>query len=280
MSLKFNHIFLMLMSLSFLCAFVIPARLSDLGRVNLQALFIPISRPTYHFSTWIRGQVNPAPASDDHRADDDVKAENEELRQQVTQLQAQIESLKSLAGEKKTLGQGQSSYDRFEVSGTDSASREGLLLGGSLAGVAVNQPVAYSGGLAGKIDRVNIGSAHVRLITDPGFTQSAIFVRFVQTNSGVEARRVSDLLPIVQGDGAGKMSITNLSIADVTKAGLEAGDWLITDESLPVSARGLRIGKIASIAKWTKAPLFAEIQLKPETGLMSLTNVYVMVRGD
>jgi len=284
MSLKFNHIFLMLMTLSFLSAFVLPARFSELGREHLgsqfiETLFIPISRPSYHLSTWIRGQVEPAAVTEDHRAEDDVKAENDRLRQQVIQLQAQIESLKALAGEKKTLGQGESSYDRFTVSGTDSGSHEGLLLGGKLDGVAVNEPVAYSGGIAGKIDRVSIGSAHVRLITDKEYTQSAIFVRFVQTASGIEARRVSDLLPIVQGNGKGEMSITNLSMTDVVRAGLQAGDWLITDESLPVSARGLRIGKIASIEK-SKAPLFAEIQLKPETGLLSLTSVFVMVRGN
>src|SRR5579862_1938871 len=121
MRLRFDQIFFLVMSLSFLCAFVIPARIASLERIQIQGIYLPVSWPVYKISNWIRGRSGPTVAQD-NRAADDVLRENEGLRQQVTELQAQIVQLQALAGERQNLGDRQSLCNRFSVAGSDAGS--------------------------------------------------------------------------------------------------------------------------------------------------------------
>lgn len=266
------------MSLSFISAFIVPQRLTDLSRVELEGLFIPVSRPTYHIANWLRRKWSHD-QPEDVRPSDQIVQENLMLRQEVTRLQMEVERLQGLASERQNLGDLQSLCDHFTVAGTDSGNRDALMLEGSTASVKPDQPVLYGGGLAGKIDRVGVGSAHVRLVTDTGFTVSGRFVRFVKSDAGIQAQRISQLLPIVQGTGGGQMVIVNLPLQDVADAKLQTDDWLVlSDNSWPAAIQGIRLGKIASIEKSRRAALFAEIHLAPESGLMRLNDVWVMTR--
>jgi cell shape-determining protein MreC len=277
--LSFNHVFFFLMTMSFIGSFVLPPRFADLGRVQLEVLFIPISRPTYHLANYFRGRVVTPPVTDNRDAED-VKDENFELRKKVNLLNVQIEQLQAQLGERQSLGDLQSLCDRFVIAGADSGTREGLFLGGTLNNIALDQPVLSNGCLIGKIDRLNIGSAHVRLVTDPGSAVTAYFIRFVKTPTGIESQRVSQLLPIVQGAGSGKLTIINLPFKDVTDANLQPEDWLIlADETFPAAVQHIPIGKIATITQWSRAPLFAEIRLEAQPGYMHLRDVWVMTRG-
>jgi cell shape-determining protein MreC len=267
------------MSLSFLCAFVAPTRFSEMREVPLEALLVPISRPSYHIATWLRRRlVRTEP--EDQRSIDAIRQENLELKQEVSRLQMEVDRLGALAAERQALGDLKSLCDRFSVAGTDSGDRDGLTLSGVSSAVATDQAVLYGGGLAGRIDRAGEGVAHVRLITDPGFIVSGQFVRFVkQPDGSVQATRISQLLPIVQGNGAGQMVIENLALQDVKSAQIQPDDWVVlSDSAWPTAIQGIRVGRVASIRRAQKAALFAEIKLEPEAGLMRLADVWVMTR--
>ena len=191
-----------------------------------------------------------------------------------------IERLESLAGEKQNLGDLKSLCDRVPVGGTDSGSREGLILsGGSLGSLKKEQPVVYGGGLAGKIDRAGLGAAHVLLITDAGLNVTGRIIRFVKTDAGVEAKTISNTPVVVRGAGDGHMTITNLAYADASSEGVKMDDWIIlADNTWPTALQGIRVGRISAIEHWKRQPLFAEIRLEPQSSLISLPDVWVMTR--
>jgi cell shape-determining protein MreC len=152
-----------------------------------------------------------------------------------------------------------------------------LILEGVGADVKAEQPVLYGGGLVGKIDAAGAGSAHVRLLTDTGFTVTGQFVRFAKTDSGIQAQRITQLIPIVRGIGGGQMIIANLAMQDILT--LQPDDWLVlSDPTWPAAIQGIRLGKIASIQRSRTAALYVEIRLSPEAGLMRLNDVWVMTK--
>jgi cell shape-determining protein MreC len=276
---RFKQVFFALMALSFLCAFAAPARFSEVRRVPLDALLVPISRPTYHLATWLRQRlVRTEP--EDERSVDAIRQENLELKEEISRLQMEVDRLGALAAERQALGDLKSLCDRFGVAGTDSGDRDGLTLSGVSAQVRTDQAVLYGGGLAGRIDRVGEGVAHVRLVTDPESVVSGQFVRFVRQSDGtVRAERIAQLLPIVQGVGGGQMEILNLPLADVNAAQIQEDDWVVlSDNDWPTAIQGIRVGRVASVRRAQKAALFAEIKLQPESGLMRLADVWVMTR--
>jgi cell shape-determining protein MreC len=276
-NLRFNQVFFALMSLSFLCAFVAPAKFSEMREVPLDALLIPISSPSHHIATWLRSKFE-RPEPEDQRSLDDIRQENLELKEEVSRLQMEVDRLGALASERQALGDLKSLCQRFPVAGTDSGNRDGLTLSGVSSQVSSDQPVLYSGGLAGRIDRAGEGVAHVRLITDPGFVVSGEFVRFEKQNDGtVQAIRISELLPIVQGAGGGQMVIQNLPLQDVKSAQIQPDDWVVLSDNMwPTAIQGIRVGRVASVGRAQKAALFAEIKLQPESGLMRVPDVWVM----
>ncbi len=267
------------MGLSFLCAFAAPTRFSEIRRVPLDALLVPISSPSYHIATWLRRRlVRTEP--EDQRSLDAIREENLELKQEVSRLQMEVDRLGALANERQALGDLKSLCDRFAVAGTDSGNRDGLTLSGINSQVQTDDAVLYGGGLAGRIDRAGEGVAHVRLITDSGFVVSGEFVRFEKQPDGtLQAVKISQLLPIIQGDGGGQMLIANLPLQDVKNAQIQPDDWVVLSDNLwPTSIQGIRVGRVASIRRAQKAALFAEIRLEPEAGLMRLADVWVMTR--
>jgi cell shape-determining protein MreC len=276
--LRFNQVFFGLMTLSFISAFVAPQHLTDASRVQFEGLFIPVSRPAFTMANWLRRRISPDPP-DDTRSAQTLIQENLQLRQQVTQLQMQVERLQGLAGERRNLGDLKELCDRVPVGGTDSGSREGLILSGMNGAIQKEQPVVYAGGLAGKIDRAGLGAAHVLLITDAGFNITGRIIRFVKSAGGIEARAISTAPVIVQGAGGGQMTVTKLSYADAVSEGIKPDDWIIlADNDWPAAVQGIRIGRIASIGHWKRQPLFAEIRLEPQASLLRLADVWVMTR--
>jgi cell shape-determining protein MreC len=276
--LHFNQVFFGLMSLALISAFVAPPRISDVSRIQIEGLFIPISRPAYRLANWARSKlVREEPA--DARPDQAIAAENLALKQEVSRMQMQIERLSALAGERKQLGKFEDLCDRFTVNSADSGNRGSLALGGVLAGLHKEQPVLYSAGLVGWIDSAGVGGARVRLITDGGFTVTGRFVRFQNADGNVKEMQVSDFVPIVQGSGRGDMVIGNLPFGDVSKT-LRTNDWVVlADEVWPATVQGMHLGRIVSIARLERQPLFAEIHVLPATDLTRLRDVWVLTRS-
>ena len=255
------------MMLSLLSAFALPRRATDLSGTSLQAILIPISRPTYKIASAIRGRTSAQPMQDD-RASRTIEQENLALKYQILRMTSEIDQLQERAGERASLGGFESFCDRFEVTAADAPPREGITVTGSGVGsLQLDQAVLSSGSaisLIGRVNRMGALAAHVRLISDPGFAVTGHFVSY-STSDGAHNQ---DLPALVKGRGEGEMMIDNLPMEDVQKAGLKSGDWVVlSDESFPRELQGIRIGRIESIQPLPKQPLFALIQLSPEQNL-------------
>lgn len=274
MSLRFSQTFFALMVLGFFSAFVLPQRLTDLGRTQFATLLIPISRPSYLIANAIRAHFVHEP-SEDTRSAETIERENLILRQKVLVMAAEIDRLAQRAGEREQLGGFERLCSRFEVAGTDSDNHEGLTITGSgLSAVHVDQPVLSSGtvvDLIGRIDRVGSLAAHVILVTDAGFTVTGHF--FSVSASG--AAENANLIAIVRGQGNGNMAISNLSFETVQR-NVHVGDWIVLADDRWSQLHGVRIGRVASIQRLPSQSLFAEIGLAPEASLTHLGDVWVM----
>ena len=91
--------------------------------------------------------------------------------------------------------------------------------------------------------------------------------------------------PLVEGRGSGRMAVMNLTWEQVEKAGLAAGDLVLLDDnddwSLSVSGQALLIngqplGVVEKVAKQSRAPLFAEVSVRPQINLLQLDEVMVV----
>ncbi len=276
--LNLNRIFALLMSLSFISAFVAPPRLMEGARAELEGLFIPVSRPTYSIANWLRRKISPDQVQD-IRPDADIRRENVELQQQVAFLEARVQRLQSAVGEREKLGDLQKYCERFSVAGADSGNREGLIIAGALlTSVQQGQTVLWDGALVGRIDRSSLNAAHVRLITDPGFVTTGRWFR-----GKADPRGPADSDPIiVEGAGAGKMIVNKLNLDKVTSMGIAKGDWIVLDDTVnwPDPAQGLRIAQVESIQSSIHSPLHAQITLHSGVDLMQLPNVWVMTHAN
>ncbi|MGD0461435.1 MAG: rod shape-determining protein MreC [Tepidisphaeraceae bacterium] len=276
MSLRFSQTFFALMVLSFFSAFVLPQRLTDLGRTQFATLLIPISRPTYIIASAIRAHFVHEP-SEDTRPAQAIEQENLMLKQQNLTMAAEIDRLAQRAGERARLGGIESLCGRFEVAGTDSDNHEGLTITGSgLSAVHVDQPVLSSANvvdLIGRIDRVGSLAAHVTLVTDAGFTVTG---HFFSVSAGGAAEN-TNLMAIVRGQGNGNMVISTLPF-EIVKRNVRVGDWIVLADDRWPQLHGVRIGRVASIRRLPSQSLFAEIGLAPETSLIHLSDVWVMTR--
>jgi hypothetical protein len=276
--LHFNQVFFGLMSLALVSAFVAPERISDLSRIQIEGLFIPISRPAYTLANWVRSRLVPDKPAD-ARPDQAIAAENLALKQEVSRMQMEIERLSALAGERKQLGKFENLCERYAVNSADSGNRGSLGLGGVLAGLHKEQPVLYNAGLVGWIDSASVGGARVRLITDAGFTVTGRFIRFVTADGAVKEVQISDFVPIVRGSGRGDMTIENLPFEDVAKA-LRVNDWVaLADEAWPAAVQGTHVGRIVAIDRLERQPLFAQIHVLPASDLTRLRDVWVLMRS-
>jgi rod shape-determining protein MreC len=103
---------------------------------------------------------------------EDLKAEVDRLRDQLTQAQTRERDLREFGGLAEVrrfseFPQGTSPVTARVIARSPSAWYSSVKIDkGSDDGIAINQPVIASGGLAGRVSRVTGGTAEVRLITD------------------------------------------------------------------------------------------------------------------
>jgi cell shape-determining protein MreC len=279
-SLRFNHVFFVLMSAAFLCAFVLPDTFTDTARIHFAGVFNPLSYPARRIAEAIYHRFEPDNATDP-RSRQALIDENDHLRQEVARLSVSVEQLQKLEGERQRLGDLQSLCVHVSVAGSDSGGREGLILSAtSLGGLSSDDAVLYPGGLAGRL-MTGIGGARVRLITDYGFTLTGAFLRFVESSDGLKPQRFKNVpTPLVQGVGRGRLAVSGMKWSDYLDAGLRPGDWVVLDDSdWPSAVQGVPLGRIVSAQQSRQAPGFADIRLLPQTDLSRLASVWVL-RGE
>jgi cell shape-determining protein MreC len=273
---RFNQVYATLLGGAFLCAFVLPSRFTDPARLHLAGLFNPLSSPVRHIAAAI-DRPSQHLAVEDNRGDDDLAQENDQLRQEIARLQADVDRLQRLESERQELGDLKAQCVRVAVAGNDSGGRDALLLAASTVGsLDQDAPVLYSGGLAGRLD-ARLGGARVRLLTDDGLAVTGAFIRFVDSGGTVVATRVAAPTPLVRGLGHGELAIVGMKWTDASLAGLRAGDWVVlNDPDWPQAVQGTRLGRIVSCVQSRQSQLFADIRLQPEADLSRLADVWVL----
>jgi cell shape-determining protein MreC len=280
--LRFNHVFAALMILSILTGFVLDPADTEPARGQLQGLFYPVSRPARRIAFWVYSHFvhDDIP---DARSDATIRQENDLLRQDVANLFYQLTQLQELNSDRASLGKLRQLCTAVPVIGDDSGPADSLLLkASSLAGLRNRMAVLYRGGLAGRLESVGVGGARVRLLTDAGFRVTGNFIRFQNDSHGnLTAYKIQCDDPLIEGLGDGKMVIRNLTLRQVQDAKIAAGDWVVLEDSdWEMEVQGERIGQVeAAPVERRDAPMFAEIHVRPMTGMSRLMEVMVLTHS-
>jgi cell shape-determining protein MreC len=276
MSLKFNQVFVGLLALAFVSAFVLPSKYTNPVR-SIQGLFYPVSRPARAIGYALNQRYTRQPK--DTRAVEDVKSENEQLRLLVSSLTAQLEDLQRVNADRTLILNVQKLCTPAKVIGNGSAAqRESLSLRvGTLDGIRDGMPVLYRHGVVGRIERAGPGGSQVQLCTDRDFGIAAQFRHYTERS---DKRYVYEThgqtQPFVKGAGRGKMVITNVQLKETTDAiehPIRVGDTVVADDPDWESARGQWLGKVEKIEP---SRLFAVITVAPIIDLDALDEVMVM----
>lgn len=275
---KFNHVFAVLLLLSVLSAFVIPKKTSGV-RAHVQGVFYPVAKPARMLGSALRGQDDRL---DDTRPAAEIVAENERLKNSLANLTAQIALLQSRVAEGEQLGHVAEHTARVAVMGSDPQARDSLSVVGRFDVTLLNRPALYPYGLVGRFERAGLSGAQVRLITDRSFGATARFGSFVNDGAGGALFQANpEFQPYVEGAGNGVMMIKNLEFERVTRANIAKGAWVaIEDKEFPPLLTHQKLGRVVSVTKRADAPLFADIEVRPEWNLMALTQVWVLRAPD
>jgi cell shape-determining protein MreC len=280
MSLRFHHVFFLLMLFALISAFTLSPERSAKLTPQIQTLFAPISKPSASLGRSIERRWNRQDVVDP-RSSAVIAAENEELRVLNASLKAQLEDLKILNADREQLGDVRKQSRIYNVIAGDSASREMIQIGGStLEGLELNQPVVFIGGLVGRVTQVGVAGAKIQLITDVGATPlTGVIGRFQKGEDGRAEFvhvKLSTANVLVEGAGSNTMVINKLTMKEAEP--IQVNDWVVlADTTWPANVQEYKIGYVASKTPRPDAPLHAKITIKPSQNLKGLQNVSVVV---
>lgn len=202
----------------------------------------------------------------------DLKAENEELQKQVTELTRQLEKAQSAVSENQDLREmlgiternTEFTYQAAEVIGRtlDEWSSVLTIDAGSADGLEKNDSVVTARGMVGYISDLSEHSAQVTMVTDSNMASGAIVPRTGE-------------LGVAEGDyqlmGDGKLKISYLK----KDADVVVGDTVQTSGAGDIFPKGLAIGTVESIRTESDGMSNYAV-LKPMVDITSLTNVYII----
>jgi cell shape-determining protein MreC len=285
-SLRFNHVFGLLLLFCAASAFLLP-RFVDPARAQIQNIYAPISKPSLAIAQWLHARFDrqrmPDPISPDApRSDADIRQENLELHQMIASLTTQLQKLQEREAEHAQLGRLRDLCTPYTVSAGDTGPGESLLIGGTnFDGLKSGMAAVYPGGLAGRLQTPGLTGTRVRLITDRGFNVTGVFARFVKKPDGrVELVRIATDPPLVRGEGKNSLMIEAMPLEKARE--IHVNDWVLLDDSdgWPQAVQGQPIGRvIATPTVSPRSPGFAEIQLEPAAHLMQLHELMVVDRA-
>jgi len=283
--IRFNHIFLALMFLAALAAFVLPTWVSRPAQAHLQFLFTPIAKPTRALAGWIHGKFAPQRAHDDGslnqpRSPDEILRENLDLRMQLATITAQLDQLKELNADRQRLGPLRERCTPVGVSAYDSGARESLMLGsGSQSGLRQDQPVLSSDGIVGRLTDVSLTTSRVQLITDKGVRVKVSFARFEKNAEGHTTFSVITYPTCVAvAMGSKQMSVTNQPWKELKDA-IKPNDWAVLDDTdWPKAIMNYRVARVTEVVPQSGTPGFGEIKLETTVDLPLLPEVMVLTK--
>jgi rod shape-determining protein MreC len=204
---------------------------------------------------------------------EDLRAENERLRQQVIQNQLaanETRGLKALLGyvEGPTFPEDYTGLATAVISRPSQAFGRSMVVAvGSRNGVRLNAPVVTADGLVGLITRVGSNSARVTLLTDEESAVSALDLR--TSAPGI----------VRHGRGGGSTLVLDRVPKELR---VRLGDTIVTAgwRSGPLSSlypRGIPIGAVTSVGQ-ADTDLYKQVQIRPFADFSGLDSVLVLVR--
>src|SRR5580698_6869265 len=106
---RFNHVAVALMALSFVSAFLAPPRFTNPARSELSGIFSPISRPVRGISALIYGRFHPQVVVDDAspqspREEETLLEENRQLNLKLAAMTIQFDNLSKLNADRHLVG--------------------------------------------------------------------------------------------------------------------------------------------------------------------------------
>lgn len=281
-NLRFNHVFLGLLSLAFLSAMLIPSAVSKQAQVNVQVLFAPVASPVRSFCGWVHSRVSPKQLYDDAspdrpRASVEVYAENTALRQQLAMMTTELEKLQALESERNKLNWLRDLCEPYRVFGGDAGQGASLQLAAtSFEGLKEGMPAIVPDGLVGKLDRVGLAGASVRLISSKG-ARISVKIGRVETRDG-QPRFVSlTSTCIAEGQGGNTLLIPLVRTEELAK--VRENDMVVLDDpEWSPNLHAFRVGKV--VDKWDtrNSPQFGQVKVESLINLTQLREVMVMNR--
>ena len=226
-----------------------------------------VARPFHDAYSWFDGLLHAR--SDQKR----LRAENEQLRQQLLQNQSaanEVKQLKTLLDfrEGPTFPADYDPIAASVISRPAGAFAQAIVVSaGTADGVEVNAPVVTGDGLIGLVTRVTSHASRVTLLTDQ---ESAV--------SALDAN--TDAAGVV-GHGSGIASTLELDRVSKDKR-VRIGDTIATAgwRSAKLSSlypKGIPIGTVTSVGQ-TDTDLYKQVQVQPFADFSSLDAVIVLVR--
>ena len=285
---RFNAIFMLLMAIALVNAFILPPRTTNPIRKDFEGLFYPVSRPVNRLAGIIarrfeKTEVVDAGSPDTPRPAETILEENRHLRDALASLQVKYDQLAQLNADRASVGNVRDICQPYKIAGTDSSGlRESLVLEAIPNRAIKNDlPVIHANEFIGKVFRAGLTGAQVRLITDPGFALTGRIGQYHTDTYGLPTLTlVQNLQPLLQGIGHGTMAIRNgVSMEQVNSLGIHLNDVLVLDDrDYSPAVQGYNLGRITAIRPQANSPLVAEILIEPFTDAMKLREVMVVVK--
>ncbi|MEW6058725.1 MAG: rod shape-determining protein MreC [Actinomycetota bacterium] len=208
-----------------------------------------------------------------------IRDENERLRMQIAELQAQVSTgladearlheLEALLGVQESLGPAvQTAAAQVIANGVSNFEWTITIGKGSSDGITVNQPVLAPAGLVGHVVRVAPQSAVVQLILDPG--------------SSVAGRLdVSGKTGLVSGEGNREMRMGLVDTSTVVRAGerVVTAGFRIPGVAQSLYPPGILIGTVSRVLPG-EASLEKYITMSPAVDFSSLDLVLVVLTDE
>lgn len=201
-----------------------------------------------------------------------ASAENEQLRKQVEQMQAELRETRERAAQGERLSQ------LFKLSTTSESKMvvaqviardpsmwfDSVTIDkGRLAGVEVNMPVVTPGGIVGRVISTSPLSAQVILVTDEKSGAGAVVGQLGQSNAlgSIKGMGESGLLEMRYVSGLEKVQV---------------GDPVMTTGQDAIYPPGYKVGEVVEV-KPGSATQSQTIHVRPSAGLDSLKEVAVLL---
>lgn len=198
--------------------------------------------------------------------------ENDILKQQVQELQLELQNTKSLASENNRLKsllelKERSKYDILpaQVIGRDASAwfNTSIINRGSLHGVKLNMPVVTNGGLVGRITAVSPLTAQVDLITKDKSGVGAVIGEIESSNT----------LGVISGSG--KRNLLEMGYVPGSVE-VQVGEMVYTTGQDGIYPAGLKLGEVIEVRAGS-ATVPQQIFVKPSAGLSAMQEVAVLL---